>query len=44
MPHRIAVLALDGLLPFELGIPQRIFGLCPPYPPRPPGPPTKDIE
>ncbi|MFE3182621.1 GlxA family transcriptional regulator [Streptomyces violascens] len=25
-PHRIAVLALDGLLPFELGIPQRIFG------------------
>ncbi|MGW1404567.1 GlxA family transcriptional regulator [Streptomyces sp. NPDC002403] len=26
MPHRIAVLALDGLLPFELGIPQRIFG------------------
>ncbi|MFB7913995.1 GlxA family transcriptional regulator [Streptomyces sp. NPDC056061] len=26
MPHRVAVLALDGLLPFELGIPQRIFG------------------
>ncbi|MFB0618616.1 GlxA family transcriptional regulator [Streptomyces sp. AGS-58] len=25
-PHRIAVLALDGLLPFELGIPHRIFG------------------
>ena len=25
-PHRVAVLALDGLLPFELGIPQRIFG------------------
>ncbi|MGP3633331.1 GlxA family transcriptional regulator [Streptomyces sp. 24-1644] len=25
MPHRIVVLALDGLLPFELGIPQRIF-------------------
>ncbi|WP_405544102.1 helix-turn-helix domain-containing protein [Streptomyces phaeochromogenes] len=25
-PHRIVVLALDGLLPFELGIPQRIFG------------------
>ena len=24
-PHRVAVLALDGLLPFELGIPQRIF-------------------
>ncbi|MEU0649514.1 GlxA family transcriptional regulator [Streptomyces umbrinus] len=24
--HRIVVLALDGLLPFELGIPQRIFG------------------
>ncbi|MFJ9329545.1 GlxA family transcriptional regulator [Streptomyces sp. NPDC101230] len=26
MPHRVAVLALDGLLPFELGIPDRIFG------------------
>ncbi|MFF4174873.1 GlxA family transcriptional regulator [Streptomyces sp. NPDC001750] len=26
MPHRVVVLALDGLLPFELGIPQRIFG------------------
>ena len=26
MPHRIVVLALDGVLPFELGIPQRIFG------------------
>ncbi|MEU3985498.1 helix-turn-helix domain-containing protein [Streptomyces sp. NPDC026672] len=25
-PHRVAVLALDGLLPFELGIPHRIFG------------------
>ncbi|WP_317443941.1 GlxA family transcriptional regulator [Streptomyces collinus] len=25
-PHRIVVLALDGLLPFELGIPHRIFG------------------
>ncbi|WP_328632719.1 GlxA family transcriptional regulator [Streptomyces sp. NBC_00356] len=25
-PHRIAVLALDGLIPFEFGIPQRIFG------------------
>jgi transcriptional regulator GlxA family with amidase domain len=24
--HRIVVLAMDGLLPFELGIPQRIFG------------------
>ncbi|MFE9171028.1 GlxA family transcriptional regulator [Streptomyces kebangsaanensis] len=24
--HRVAVLALDGLLPFELGIPHRIFG------------------
>ncbi len=24
-PHRVVVLALDGLLPFELGIPQRIF-------------------
>ncbi|MFL4905030.1 hypothetical protein ACJ6WF_18020 [Streptomyces sp. MMS24-I2-30] len=22
-PHRVAVLALDGLLPFELGIPHR---------------------
>ncbi|MEU2956457.1 helix-turn-helix domain-containing protein [Streptomyces xanthochromogenes] len=26
LPHRVVVLALDGLLPFELGIPQRIFG------------------
>ncbi|MDF3145583.1 MULTISPECIES: helix-turn-helix domain-containing protein [unclassified Streptomyces] len=25
-PHRIVVLALDGALPFELGIPHRIFG------------------
>ncbi|MEU2162202.1 helix-turn-helix domain-containing protein [Streptomyces sp. NPDC019208] len=25
-PHRVVVLALDGCLPFELGIPQRIFG------------------
>lgn len=25
-PHRIVVLALAGLLPFELGIPHRIFG------------------
>ncbi|MFD3501523.1 GlxA family transcriptional regulator [Streptomyces sp. NPDC058676] len=25
-PHRVAVLALDGALPFELGIPHRIFG------------------
>ncbi|MFH7336817.1 GlxA family transcriptional regulator [Streptomyces sp. KHY 26] len=25
-PHRVAVLALDGLLPFELGIPHRVFG------------------
>ncbi|WP_406409925.1 helix-turn-helix domain-containing protein [Streptomyces halstedii] len=32
MPHRVVVLALDGLIPFELGIPQRIFGL-----PREPG-------
>ncbi|MCN9243261.1 helix-turn-helix domain-containing protein [Streptomyces sp. RY43-2] len=26
--HRVVVLALDGLLPFELGIPQRIFRLA----------------
>ncbi|WP_244905289.1 GlxA family transcriptional regulator [Streptomyces agglomeratus] len=26
VPHRVVVLALDGLLPFELGIPHRIFG------------------
>ncbi|MFC8226855.1 GlxA family transcriptional regulator [Streptomyces sp. NPDC057287] len=26
MRHRIVVLALDGVIPFELGIPQRIFG------------------
>ncbi|WP_156725040.1 GlxA family transcriptional regulator [Streptomyces apocyni] len=25
-PHRVVVLALDGLLPFELGIPHRVFG------------------
>lgn len=25
-PHRVVVLALTGLLPFELGIPHRIFG------------------
>ncbi|MGD3109904.1 GlxA family transcriptional regulator [Streptomyces sp. YGL11-2] len=25
-PHRIAVLALDGVYPFELGIPNRVFG------------------
>jgi transcriptional regulator GlxA family with amidase domain len=25
-PHRVVILALDGLLPFELGIPHRIFG------------------
>lgn len=24
-PHRVVVLALDGVLPFELGITQRIF-------------------
>ncbi|QEV22353.1 helix-turn-helix domain-containing protein [Streptomyces alboniger] len=27
-PHRVAVLAMDGVIPFELGIPQRIFGLA----------------
>ncbi|RII11781.1 HTH-type transcriptional regulator CdhR [Streptomyces sp. YIM 130001] len=26
MTHRVTVLALDGCLPFELGIPQRVFG------------------
>lgn len=25
-PHRVVILALAGLLPFELGIPHRIFG------------------
>ncbi|MFI6639447.1 GlxA family transcriptional regulator [Streptomyces sp. NPDC050504] len=25
-PHRVVVLALDGILPFELGIPHRVFG------------------
>ncbi|MGW4807113.1 GlxA family transcriptional regulator [Kitasatospora sp. NPDC004272] len=25
-PHRVAVLALDGVYPFELGIPRRVFG------------------
>ncbi|MFC8004132.1 GlxA family transcriptional regulator [Streptomyces olivaceus] len=27
-PHRVVVLALDGVLPFELGIAPRIFGLA----------------
>ncbi|MDF6019510.1 helix-turn-helix transcriptional regulator [Streptomyces sp. JH34] len=26
MSHRVVVLALDGVLPFELGFPQGIFG------------------
>ncbi|MCY4667065.1 MAG: AraC family transcriptional regulator, partial [Rhodococcus sp.] len=25
-PHRVVVLALNGVIPFELGIPARIFG------------------
>jgi transcriptional regulator GlxA family with amidase domain len=25
-PHRVAVLAVDGVIPFELGIPARVFG------------------
>ncbi|MFF9478913.1 GlxA family transcriptional regulator [Streptomyces sp. NPDC014733] len=28
-PHRVVVLALDGVYPFELGIPARIFGSLP---------------
>ncbi|MEU1486712.1 helix-turn-helix domain-containing protein [Streptomyces sp. NPDC005752] len=28
MRQRVVVLALDGVIPFELGIPQRIFGLA----------------
>ncbi|MFF0186791.1 GlxA family transcriptional regulator [Streptomyces sp. NPDC005244] len=54
-PHRVVVLALDGLLPFELGIPQRIFGKArnsagrPLYEvvtcsARPPGPVTTDAD
>ncbi|MFI6179937.1 GlxA family transcriptional regulator [Nonomuraea sp. NPDC051191] len=27
--HRVVVLALDGVYPFELGIPQRVFGTAP---------------
>ncbi|EFL23959.1 AraC family transcriptional regulator [Streptomyces himastatinicus ATCC 53653] len=27
-PHRVAVLALPGVIPFELGIPYRIFGMA----------------
>ncbi|NBM18652.1 GlxA family transcriptional regulator [Streptomyces sp. GC420] len=27
-PHRVAILALTGVIPFELGIPYRIFGLA----------------
>ncbi|WP_416971472.1 GlxA family transcriptional regulator [Streptomyces sp. 4F14] len=26
-PHHVVVLALDGIIPFELGIPHRIFGM-----------------
>lgn len=26
MPHHVAVLALDGVMPFDLGIPGRVFG------------------
>ncbi|KQX49887.1 MULTISPECIES: helix-turn-helix domain-containing protein [unclassified Streptomyces] len=26
-PHRVVVLALDGVYPFELGIPSRVFGM-----------------
>ena len=26
--HRIVVLALDGVIPFELGIPARVFGVA----------------
>lgn len=26
VPHRVAVLALPGVPPFELGIPSRVFG------------------
>ncbi|WP_327176309.1 helix-turn-helix domain-containing protein [Streptomyces sp. NBC_01335] len=37
MPHRVVVLALDGLLPFELGIPQRIFGIARSLGPEDPG-------
>jgi hypothetical protein len=25
MPHRVVVLALDGVLPLDLGIPARVF-------------------
>ncbi len=25
MPHRVAVLALDGVLPLDLGVPARVF-------------------
>lgn len=27
-PHRVVVLALDGVYPFELGIPNRVFGVA----------------
>lgn len=26
MPHRVVVLALDRVVPFDLGIPARVFG------------------
>ncbi|SDL12780.1 GlxA family transcriptional regulator [Streptomyces indicus] len=38
--HRVAVLALDGALPFELGIPHRIFG----RPVGPDGQPLYDVR
>ncbi|MFJ4921051.1 GlxA family transcriptional regulator [Streptomyces sp. NPDC088725] len=38
-PHRVVVLALDGVIPFELGIPQRIFG----RPRDPAGEPLYDV-
>ncbi|MET7859101.1 helix-turn-helix domain-containing protein [Streptomyces sp. NPDC005318] len=43
MRHRVVVLALDGLLPFELGIPQRIFGLAKSTDPGAPDPKLYDV-
>ncbi|MGW1815819.1 GlxA family transcriptional regulator [Streptomyces sp. NPDC002125] len=43
MRHRVVVLALDGVIPFELGIPQRIFGRARSAGPAGEGEPLYDI-
>ncbi len=47
-PHRVAVLALDGVVAFELGLPHRFFragALDPGWPGRPTGaPPPYEVS